>query len=138
MSRTGEMLLTFLGFIIYGFYAVVGGATVWMNKNQDKVASMLENVDNSELDVSKEEFLGLIQDIGGSGWLVLFGAAIALIAGIVAIYFLRGNKNALAAGWTLILAAVISSIMTYFVVFIGGIVYVIAGIMSLVRKPKSI
>lgn len=139
MSRTGEMLLTVLGIIVFGFFAVIGGATIWMNKNPDKVAEMLEAEDietNENVDLSTDEFLALVDEIGTSGWIVLSGSILAILLGLVAIFLLRQNKHPKAAGVILLATAVISTFMTFFLGFIGGIIYVITGIIALVRKPK--
>lgn len=139
VSRTGEMLLTVLGIIVFGFFAVIGGATIWMNKNPDKVAEMLEAEDietNENVDLSTDEFLALVDEIGTSGWIVLSGSILAILLGLVAIFLLRQNKHPKAAGIILLATAVISTFMTFFLGFIGGIIYVITGIMALVRKPK--
>src|SRR5690625_4901880 len=83
-----------------------------------------------------EEFLALVDEIGTSGWIVLSGSILAILLGLVAIFLLRQNKHPKAAGIILLATAVISTFMTFFLGFIGGIIYVITGIMALVRKPK--
>lgn len=140
MKRTAEMIIVFLGFIIYGFVGIIGGFTIWMYYNQDQVAEMVEEVEvEVEMDeaVSKGEFLQLINDIGTSGWYIVVGAALALIVGGIAIYLLRGNRNARVAGITLIVSAIVITLITFGLSFLGGIAYVIAGIMCLARKPKE-
>src|SRR5690625_6413523 len=95
------MLLTVLGIIVFGFFAVIGGATIWMNKNPDKVAEMLEAEDietNENVDLSTDEFLALVDEIGTSGWIVLSGSILAILLGLVAIFLLRQNKHPKAAG----------------------------------------
>lgn len=137
MSRTAEMLITLLGIMVYSFFAIIGGATVWMNKNPDKVAEMLEDVNNEELDLSKDEFLFMLEDIGGSGWYVLIGTILAILAGAIAIYYLRGNKNNIIAGILLVLSAVLATFMTFLLAWPAAIIYLLAGIMALVRRPKQ-
>src|SRR5690625_5571246 len=76
------MLLTALGIIVYSFFAVIGGITIWMNKNPDKVADMLEEEginSNENVELSPEEFLALVDEVGTSGWIVLSGAILAII-----------------------------------------------------------
>jgi len=137
LTRTAEMLITFLGIMVYSFFSMIGGATLWMNKNPDKVANMLEDTNNEGMDVTKEEFLILLEDIGGSGWYVLIGSLIAIIVGGIAIYLLRGNKNSLIAGISLLISAILSTFLTFLLAWPAAIFYIIAGIMSLVRKPKE-
>jgi len=139
VSRTGEMLLTALGIIVYSFFAVIGGITIWMNKNPDKVADMLEEEginSNENVELSPEEFLALVDEVGTSGWIVLSGAILAIILGLIAIFLLRQNRHPKAAAIILFATAVGATVMTLFIGFIGGIIYIITGIIILVRKPK--
>lgn len=63
---------------------------------------------------------------------------ICILLGLFAIILLRGNKNPKKAGKTLIITAMLGTISTIFIGFLGSIVYLIAGIITLVRKPKSL
>lgn len=137
MSRTAEMLITLLGIMVYSFFSIIAGATVWMNKNPDKVADMLADLNNEEMDLTKDEFLFMLEDIGGSGWYVLIGTILAILAGVLAIYFLRGNKNNIIAGVLLILSAIIATFMSFFLAWPAALIYLLAGIMALVRRPKQ-
>lgn len=134
MGRTGEMLFTFLGIVVYSFYSVIGGATIWMNNNQDKVEGLLDEESANQVDVTKEEFLQMLEDMGGAGWYILIGTILAIIGGCIAIYFLRKNKNPKAAGIILLASSVVSILVTFLFAWPAALIYVVAGIMALVRK----
>lgn len=137
MTRTIEIILVVIGSIIHSFFMVIGGFMAWMYHNEDKVTEMLEDIDLEEdEELSPNEFIELINEIGGSGWYIAIGAAVAIITGIVALFFLRRNKNAKVAGYILISSALITTIGSLGGTVIGGIVFFIAGLMCLLRKPK--
>ncbi len=79
----------------------------------------------------------MIDAMGSFGMFVLIAALIAIGLGILSALFLKGNKKPKAAGIILIVTAIIFTFATVFIGVFGGAVYLIAGIVALVRKPKN-
>lgn len=81
-----------------------------------------------------DDFNYFLDSLGNSGWMIIIFSVIAIIAGIIAIILVKGNKKPKAAGITFIAAAVIAAIASFGIGVVGGIFYVIAGILCLTRK----
>lgn len=135
MKRTVEIILTVIGGLIGLFMTLVGGLILWMKSNPDEVRHMFSDMPEfQQASIDVEEVIASINQVGAS---ILILALLSVIAGIVAIVLLKGNKNSKAAGIILIVTAIIAIIFTQGFMTIGGIFYVIAGILALVRKPKQ-
>ncbi|HIS28407.1 MAG TPA: DUF4064 domain-containing protein [Candidatus Avamphibacillus intestinigallinarum] len=135
MKRTVEIILTVIGGLIGLFMTLVGGLILWMKSNPDEVRHMFSDMPEfQQASIDVEEVIASINQVGAS---ILILALLSVIAGIVAIVLLKGNKNPKAAGIILIVTAIIAIIFTQGFMTIGGIFYVIAGILALVRKPKQ-
>ncbi|MGV3464220.1 MAG: DUF4064 domain-containing protein [Heyndrickxia sp.] len=137
MKRTAEITLAIIGVIIN---ALVGGsvlliAAIFKNETfQEQVKTQLENDPSlSTIDPS-----AVLDAIGNGSWWVVIASLIGLVLGIIAAVFLKGNKKPKAAGILLIIAAVISVLLSAGIDWLSGILFLIAGILSLVRKPKAI
>ncbi|MFC3039319.1 DUF4064 domain-containing protein [Virgibacillus xinjiangensis] len=136
MKRTGEVILGIIGMLVYTFFAIVGGFMVWMGNNRSLFQQLPEELSQQGVEISEAELNSIVETMGNSGTLFLITSLAAIILGIVSLVLLRGNKKPKASGIILIVTAVISSIIMTIVGFAGGLFYLIAGIMALVRKPK--
>lgn len=138
MKRTAEIVLGIIGALGYAFMAAIGGFMLWMQNNRDLIESeMTTGTGDPSTDFSMEEFEAAMDMLGAGGWIVLISAIAAIILGIVAMVLLKGNKKPVIAGIIFIATAIIISITTTGLGVIAGIFYLIAGIMCLVRKPKT-
>ncbi|MEC5424155.1 DUF4064 domain-containing protein [Virgibacillus sp. C22-A2] len=137
MKRTGEVILGILGALVYGLFAALGAGMIWLRNNQDTIRNLLiEGGFEQEFpEITIEEVTHLFNDIKGAGLLLLITSIVAILLGIVAMILLRGNKNPKAAGIIFIGTTVAVMIVNFGLGIIGGIFYLIAGIMCLVRKP---
>ena len=84
-----------------------------------------------------EEDIFFINIMTGIGWFLSIISLLALIAGIVALLFFKGDKKPKAAGIILIITSVILALGTFMMAFLAALCYLIAGIMGLVRKPPQ-
>lgn len=135
MKRTVEIILTIIGGLIGLFMTLIGGVILWMKSNPDEVRHMFSDMPEfQQTGIDVDEVIHSINQVGAS---ILILALLTVIAGIVAIILLKGNKQPMAAGIILIASAIIAIIFTQGFMTIGGIFYVIAGILALVRKPKE-
>lgn len=141
MKRTGEIVLSIIGVFFYALMAAIGGFMIWLENNRDMVQDFLQKAaeqDPTAPPLSMEELNNTL-DVAGSGGLFLtIVSIIAVILGIISIVLIKGNKKPKAAGIILIVTAVGVALFTFGGGILGGIFYLIAGIMCLVRKSKEI
>ncbi|MBB2478995.1 DUF4064 domain-containing protein [Bacillus sp. APMAM] len=136
MKRTAEITLTIIGVIIN---ALVGGsvlliASLFKNETfQEQVKNELAN-DQKLNTVDPSEVLNAI---GNGSWWVVIASLIGLVLGIIAAFCLKGNNKPKLAGILLIIAAVVSVLLSVGVDWLPGILFLVAGILSLARKPKK-
>lgn len=140
MKRTGEMVLGVIGAIYYAFIAVIGALIVWVENNRDQVQDFFSQAaaDSPDAGMTEADVTNMLDSIGNSGAVLLIISLLAVILGIVAMVFIKGNKKPKAAGIIFIATAVIFAVISFGAGLVGGILYLIAGIMCLVRKPKTI
>ena len=138
MKRTAEIVLGIIGALGYAFMAAIGAFMLWMQNNRDLIETELTTgTGDPSTDFSMEEFETAMDMLGAGGWIVLLSAIAAIVLGIVAMVLLKGNRKPVIAGIIFIATAVIVSFVTTGDGVIAGIFYLIAGIMCLVRKPKT-
>lgn len=138
MKRTAEIVLGIIGALGFAFMAALGGFMLWMQNNRDLIESeMTTGTGDPTTDFSMEEFEAAMDMLSAGGWILLASAIAAIVLGIVAMVLLKGNKKPVIAGIIFIVTAVIVSIITTGAGVIAGLFYLIAGIMCLVRKPKT-
>ena len=138
IKRTAEIVLTIIGAILYAISAAGGALLIWLQNNQDLVQEAVEEAEAQGAEISMAELNDVLQGIGGSGWMLAIFSVIAIIVGIVAIVFLKGNKKPKPAGIMLIIIAVLSLILLGLSSWIIMLLYLIPGIMALARKPKQV
>ncbi|WP_010529207.1 DUF4064 domain-containing protein [Lentibacillus jeotgali] len=137
MSRTGEIVLTVIGALIYGFFTVVGGFMVWLFNNEAIWNQASEEISQQQPEVASGDMEAVTEMFQGSGWFLIILTLISVILGIVCIVFMKGNKKPKAAGIILIVTAVLSTLITFGGMIFGGVFYLIAGIMCLARKAPA-
>lgn len=137
MKRTAEITLTVIGVIIY---AIVGGCVALLAAlfNNESFQEQLKNglANNPETDTVDPSMI--LDTLGNGSWWVVIAALIGLVLGIIAAVSLKGNKNPKLAGILLIIAAVVSVLLSVGVNWLPGILFLVAGILSLARKPKKV
>ncbi|WP_163538912.1 DUF4064 domain-containing protein [Gracilibacillus sp. YIM 98692] len=136
MKRTVEVVLTIIGAFVYALGAFFGGLIIWLENNQ----GVLEDIVEQDPNVSQNEINDLqmmMQGMGQVGTIILIGAILCVILGIVAMFLFKGNKKPKAAGILLIVVGGVTTLITFGFALFAGVFYVIAGIMGLVRKPKQ-
>lgn len=141
MKRTVEIVLTIIGIVLFGLPVLLSGLLLG-SQNDPQVRQELENFMNSpEMQMEGEASnldVGQIMDaIGSFAVFVLIAALIAMALGILAAIFLKGDKKPKAAGIILIITAIVMTFATVFIGIFGGVAYLIAGIVALVRKKKD-
>ncbi|WP_100012799.1 DUF4064 domain-containing protein [Lentibacillus sediminis] len=135
IKRTGEIVLVIIGMLIYAFFALIGGALIWLGNNSQIVEDLPPDAQSPEL--SQEQLMTMIETAGAGGMMILISALVAIVAGILALVFMKGNKKPKAAGIILIVVSIIGVFTMVIAGMFSGLFYLIAGIMLLVRKPKT-
>lgn len=135
MKRTGEIVLSIIGLVIYAFMAILGFFMVTIMKS-DEVMGEIESGMQNDPAVSSAEINDVIDIAGSYGWSMVIVTILAIILGIVAVVFLKRNHRPTVAGIILLVTAVVGSIFSLPFGIFGGLFYLIAGIMCFARKPK--
>lgn len=138
MKRTFEVILSIIGVLAYGLVAILGGAMIWLQTNEDSMRSAIEEASQTNSSADIAELNAIVTGLGVGGWVVTIAAVLAILAGIAAAFFLKGNRNPKLAGIILVATAIIGSILTLGVGIIPGVFYLIAGIMCFARKPYQL
>ena len=141
MKRTAEITLGIIGSVFYLFSVAFGAFRLWMENNKGTLEDyMMENQSEFELTSSDmtvlEEMFNM--NLAQGGILIVILPIIAIILGIVAVVLVKGNKNPVAAGIIFIVTGVGYAIITLGGGILSGILLLIAGILCLARKPKTI
>lgn len=134
MKRTAEIVLTVFGLI----FSLIGAAFVTFITSLTHLDTFKEGFQegyNEGGAYNSEEADFILNILSGFGWVVTAVYVIGAILGIVAIVFFVGNKKPKAASIIMIITAVIVGLGTILTGFIPALLYLIAGIVGLVRKP---
>lgn len=138
MKRTGEIVLGVIGAVFYAFVTVIGAMLVWVDNNKGQVQDFFQDMAQEDPNLSMTDLNSVLDSLGSGGMLLLIMSIVAIILGIVSIVLIKGNKKPKAAGIIFIATAVVFTVISFGMGLIGGIFYLIAGIMCLARKPKTV
>lgn len=142
MKRTAEITLTSIGLALSSLSALVlTFLMIFSNTGDFREAfqdGFVEGAGEEGVLTTSSEADIFLNFLLGFGWLVLVALIIGTILAIISIYFFSGNKKPVAASVMTILAAVIIGIGTIFTGFLPAILFLIAGIVGLVRKPPIV
>ncbi|MFP7170034.1 DUF4064 domain-containing protein [Terribacillus sp. 7520-G] len=130
LRRTAEKVLAIIGAIVFLITAVMTAVQV---AGYDPEAARQEIVDSG---VDRPVDTDMIADMASSiGIFVIIVSVICAILGIVAAFRLKADRKQVGLGVMLIIVALVGSIATFLSGFIGGVLYTIAGILVLARRP---
>lgn len=134
IKRTTEMVLGIIGLVFYGLIAIYGIFLISLQNNTSLKNALISGASkspsNSPVNMSK-----MIETAAQSGWMIFIGTGLAFILGLMAVVYIKGNKKPKASGILFLVGAAIALVLTKGGGFIPDILYIIAGIMALVRKP---
>ncbi|MEH7226537.1 DUF4064 domain-containing protein [Bacillus sp. JJ1566] len=137
MKRTGEIVLTIIGACLFAFISVFGFMLIGLSGDNAFTQDM-ENIIVAEDPSLEAADLAFLSDaVSAGGWYFIIVGILAIILGIVSLFLLKGDKHPKAAGIILIVVAVLSALATILISIISSILYLIAGILCLVRKQKE-
>ncbi|WP_409254001.1 DUF4064 domain-containing protein [Bacillus sp. SCS-153A] len=134
IKRTAEIVMGIIGIILSGLFAIMGFI---LNANSAVMQEMLEQEISRDPSLTTEDtsyIMGMIESMGP--FLIGLGL-ISSILGLAAVLLIKGNKKPVVAGILFILAALVVGLGTFGAGFLPGLLFLIAGIMAFVRKPKE-
>ncbi|MGF3102965.1 DUF4064 domain-containing protein [Rossellomorea sp. DUT-2] len=141
VKRTGEVVMGVIGIILSALFSIIG-IVLNMGMSNPEVMSQLEegmesdpNIQNAEMTAGDLSSIINAAESTGS-YLVILGI-IASILGIIAVVTIVKNKKPVLSGIMFIIAALVIGLGTIGFGFVPGLLFLIAGIMALVRKPKK-
>lgn len=137
MKRTGELLFSFIGIIVFGLLFV--GALITHGNIQDSQATeelvqefiLEENI----TEVTVEQVVKFLENATLYFGVVSF---VCVFLGIVAVILFKRNSQSMAAGNLLIFTAIAGILFTVLIGILGSGAYLIAGITARVRNKKAI
>lgn len=135
MKRTGEYVLGIIGAILSGLMSLFGVFFLFIQGNEHMKAEM-ENVVKSDPALNSSDVNIVLNIFGAIGWTLTIASLLGFVLGLVAIFVLKGKKPK-AAGILFIISAVIVGLVSVGIGFLPAILYLVAGIMCLVRKQRT-
>lgn len=139
MSRTAEIVLSIIGAVFFALMLCFSGLILAFQDSQDfKDAFKTEFEAQQTADVDTQIDVNKVMDIlSGATTYFIIVSIIAMILGILAVVLLKGNKKPKAAGIILLITGILTAVLTIGFSFLPSLLYLIAGILALVRKPKQ-
>src|SRR5699024_7961285 len=112
MRRTVEVVLSLIGAFVYLIGAFFGGMFRMMDAEdgllQESLQEQQGQLTQEELEVTEM----MLNGIGTFGTVIIVGAIISIIAGVVAMVFFKGNNKPKAASIILLVVGGITTIAT--------------------------
>lgn len=136
MKRTAEITLGIIGAVCSVIMLIFGISILSLNGNAE-FQQGLEDVAAEDPYSNPGDADLMAAMISSGGWAFTIAALIGLIIGLIAVFSIKGNKKPKLAGILYIAGAVLTGLISIGFGFVPAILYLIAGIMSLVRKPKA-
>ncbi|KYG25612.1 DUF4064 domain-containing protein [Alkalihalobacillus trypoxylicola] len=135
IKRTGEVILGIIGILGYGLASLIALLVIFVQTDEQAFRDLLASEPSIEVTGSIDQMIADLNSVSGGLWLAII--ILAVICGIIAMIVLKGNKKPKLAGILFLSSAVISTIVTGGAALFGAVFFLIAGIMSLVRKPQQ-
>ncbi|QXE02143.1 DUF4064 domain-containing protein [Terribacillus sp. DMT04] len=132
LRRTAEKVLATIGAVVFLYTAI----STWIRlAAYDPEAARQEILDSG---VDQAVDTGMVADMANTlGAFVIAVGLICAVLGIVAAVKLKANRKQTGLGVMLIIVSLVGSIATFLAGFIGGMLYLIAGVMVLARRPAQ-
>ncbi|KYC63310.1 MAG: DUF4064 domain-containing protein [Heyndrickxia coagulans] len=137
MKRTAEIILSVIGAVLNGLAAILVIFMTMTMKSQSFIDEMEAQM-KSGATIREADFQTVLHTIQALGWGIAVVLIIGTVIGIVAAVQLRNNKRPKLSGILLIIDALLVFFFTVGFGVLPALLYLIAGILSLVRKPPII
>ncbi|MFP3842336.1 DUF4064 domain-containing protein [Bacillus safensis] len=133
MNRTLEKSFTITGIVLFVFLLIGSFMFYEGTKNNNDTFKLVQDFIEEEniKDIAPEQVIDLISN--GSLYIVVL-SVLSILAGVISLFLLK--KNTRSAGILLITTSILFSILTIFLGILGGIAYLIAGIVIVSKEKK--
>ncbi|MBR0641139.1 DUF4064 domain-containing protein [Bacillus safensis] len=133
MNRTLEKSFTIIGIVLFVFLLIGSFMFYEGTKNNNDTFKLVQDFIEEEniKDIAPEQVIDLISN--GSLYIVVL-SVLSILAGVISLFLLK--KNTRSAGILLITTSILFSILTIFLGILGGIAYLIAGIVIVSKEKK--
>lgn len=135
MKRKGEIVLGIIGVVISAIMILLGIFAMSL-KNNDEVKQAIQKSASNDPSISSGDVNQALDAMSSGGGVLIVAAVLGLIVGLIAVFCVKGNKKPKMAGILFIVAAILIGVISLGSGFLPAILYLIAGIMCLVRKPQ--
>ncbi|MED4941972.1 DUF4064 domain-containing protein [Heyndrickxia coagulans] len=136
MKRTAEIILSVIGAVLNGLAAILVffGTAAMKSEGINQMEARMK----TDASIPEADFQTALHTIQALGWGIAVVLVIGTAVGIFAAVQLRNNKSPKLSGILLIIGAMLVFFFTVGFGVLPALLYLIAGIMSLVRKPPVI
>ncbi|MEY8843707.1 DUF4064 domain-containing protein [Bacillus safensis] len=133
MNRTLEKSFTITGIVLFVFLLIGSFMFYEGTKNNNDTFKLVQDFIEEEniKDIAPEQVIDLISN--GSLYIVVL-SVLSILAGVISLFLLKNNTRS--AGILLITTSILFSILTIFLGILGGIAYLIAGIVIVSKEKK--
>ncbi|XXM71044.1 DUF4064 domain-containing protein [Lysinibacillus sphaericus] len=135
VKRTGEVVMGIIGIILSALFSIIGIVTN-MSIDDPMVMEEMEKMIQSDPAITTQDSSFILGIAESMGWYLILIGVIASILGLIAVLTIVKNRKPIVSGIMFILAALVIGVGTIGFGFIPGLLFLIAGIMAFVRKPK--
>ncbi|MFL8936716.1 DUF4064 domain-containing protein [Rossellomorea oryzaecorticis] len=135
VKRTGEVVMGIIGIVLSALFSIIGIVTN-MSIDDPMVMEEMEKMIESDPAITTQDSSFIIGIAESMGWYLILIGVIASILGLIAVLTIVKNRKPILSGIMFILAAIVIGVGTIGFGFIPGLLFLIAGIMAFVRKPK--
>ncbi|MGE8078676.1 DUF4064 domain-containing protein [Peribacillus loiseleuriae] len=136
MKRTGEYILAIVGILLSIILTFIGILFIALKQN-DGIRQAIEGELTNDPTITMEDLSMVMDAIGGFGWMIIVASGIGIVLGLVSIFILKSERQTM-AGVFFIITAVLVGLLSVGLGLLQAVLFLIAGIMCLVRKPKNI
>jgi Protein of unknown function (DUF4064) len=135
VKRTGEVVMGIIGIVLSALFSIIGIVTN-MSIDDPMVMEEMEKMIESDPAITTQDSSFILGIAESMGWYLILIGVIASILGLIAVLTIVKNRKPILSGIMFILAALVIGVGTIGFGFIPGLLFLIAGIMAFVRKPK--
>ncbi|WP_071617604.1 DUF4064 domain-containing protein [Rossellomorea aquimaris] len=135
VKRTGEVVMGIIGIVLSALFSIIGIVTN-MSIDDPMVMEEMEKMIESDPAITTQDSSFILGIAESMGWYLILIGVIASILGLIAVLTIVKNRKPILSGIMFILAALVIGVGTIGFGFVPGLLFLIAGIMAFVRKPK--
>ncbi|MEG9298539.1 DUF4064 domain-containing protein [Mangrovibacillus sp. Mu-81] len=135
VKRTGEVVMGIIGIVLSALFSIIGIATN-MSLGDPAIMDEMQQMMESDPAMTTQDTSFILGMAETMGWYLIVIGIIASIFGLIAVLTIVKNRKPVLSGIMFIIAALVIGVGTIGFGFIPGLLFLIAGIMAFVRKPK--